>query len=65
MPPPEQQQQQGVAMPEVNTSLIVADDYVYEVTPPKDRKGLGKQDTQQGGMASQFEVVSSALDRNL
>lgn len=66
MPPEQpQQQKQEVAMPQVNPNLLVADDYVYEPRPPEKRKGLDKQETQQGGMSSQFEIVSSALNRNL
>jgi hypothetical protein len=65
MPEP-QQQAQAVAMPEVSTNLLAADDYVYEVKPmpakPFEEEG---QSQQQGGMSSQFEIVSSALNKNI
>lgn len=68
---PEQQQQQqgqqgqrGVAMPQVNTSMLAADDYVYEAKA-KEEKEDSSQNTQSGGMSNQFEIVSSALDRNV
>ena len=62
----QQQQSQGVAMPEVSTSLLAADDYVYEpkplpAKPFEDEKG---QSQQSGGMSSQFEIVSSPLGKN-
>ena len=66
MPEEQQNQQnQGAGMPQVNPNLLVADDYVYEPKPLEKRKGLDKQETAQGGMSSQFEIVSSALNRNL
>ena len=63
---PEQQQAQGVAMPEVTTTLLVADDYVYEPTVPAEKPFTEEGAPQQsGGMASQFSSVSSALNKNI
>jgi hypothetical protein len=66
MPEPQQQQQrqQGVAMPQVNPNMLVADDYVYEAKPVEEKEDTS-QNAQSGGMSSQFEIVSSALDRNI
>ena len=67
---PEQQQQQkqqgqqGVAMPQVNPHMLAGDDYVYEAKPREEKEDTSQQ-AQQGGMSSQFETVSSALDRNI
>jgi hypothetical protein len=56
----QQQQQRSVRMPQVRTSTV-DDDYVYELKPlPKKSFDTG-QSTQQGGMAPQFEMVSSPL----
>ena len=65
MPPPEQEQgqQQGVGMPQVNPNLLASDDYVYEMKPKEEKKDLSQQ-SQSGGMSSQFEIVSSGLNRN-
>ena len=64
------QQQQGVRMPEVNSNLAALDDYAYEMKPLPKRAfdqvgGASGQATQQGGMSSQFDVVSSALNKNI
>jgi hypothetical protein len=63
----DQQQQQGQqkpgvpGMPEVRTT-IVDDDYQYEIKPlPKKGPDQG-QNAQSGGMASQFEAVTSGID---
>jgi hypothetical protein len=71
----QQQQQggegQGIRMPEVNYSTAAQDDYAYETKPlPKrafDTIGgtSSGQQTQQGGMSSQFETVSSPLNKNI
>jgi hypothetical protein len=62
----QQQQQQPVAMPEVTTSLLSADDYVYEPKAPPGKEGEQEGQSQQsGGMASQFEIVSSPLNKNV
>ena len=66
---PEEQQQQGqqargVAMPQVNPNLLAGDDYAYEVKAKEEKEDLSQQ-AQQGGLSSQFEIVSSALDRNI
>jgi hypothetical protein len=63
--PEQQQKEQGAGMPQVDTTLLVADDYVYEPKPPEKREGKGGQQTQSGGMSNQFEIVSSALNKNL
>lgn len=65
MPPPEEQQQQQppVAMPQVNPNLLASDDYVYEMKPKEEKKDLSQQ-AASGGMSSQFEIVSSGLNRN-
>lgn len=60
---PEEQQQQGLAMPQVNPNMLAGDDYVYEMKP-KEKKADNSQQSGTGGMSSQFEIVSSPLDRN-
>jgi hypothetical protein len=67
MPPPEQPQQPGqpaVGMPQVNPNLLAGDDYVYEVKPRQD-KPVDASQAATGGMATKFEITSSALDRNI
>lgn len=66
MPEQQQQQSQGVAMPEVSTALLVSDDYAYEAKPlpPKPFEDAG-QNQGSGGMSSQFEIVSSPLNKNI
>lgn len=60
------QQQTAVKMPEVNSNLLAGDDYTYEPKPlPKKPFGDQGQETQAGGMSGQFEIVSSALNKNL
>ena len=53
-------------MPETSPFRLAQDDYVYQAKAPKkpfeQREGL---DSQSGGMGSQFEAVSSALDKNI
>lgn len=66
--PEEQQQQQAqpVKMPQVNLYAVAQDDYAYETKPlPKKSFAEQGQQTQSGGMSSQFEIVSSALNKNL
>jgi hypothetical protein len=65
MPPEQQQQAQGIAMPQVNTNLLSSDDYVYEPKPVEEKADTESQNTASGGMASQFSTVAPALDRNL
>ena len=66
MPEEEQQQKQAVAMPKVNTNLLAADDYIYESKPlPGKEEKIEAQNTQSGGMSSQFSIVSSPLDGNI
>ena len=70
MPEEQQQQQQeqttAVKMPQVNPNLLAGDDYVYEPKPlPKKPFGDQGQDTQAGGMAGQFDMVTSALNKNV
>ena len=55
--------QQGAGMPQVNPNLLAGDDYVYEMKPKEEKKDLSQQ-SQSGGMSSQFEIVSSGLNRN-
>ena len=68
---PPQQQTGGVRMPQVNYLLVTQDDYAYEMKPlPKrafDQIGgtTSGQQSASGGMSSQFDVVSSALNKNL
>ena len=64
-----EQQQQGQAkanMPQVNY-LSVADDYEYEIKMPP-RKPFDQQQgmaQQSGGMASQFDTVSSGVNNSV
>lgn len=70
---PEEEQQQGqqppgqgkVRMPQVNYNMLAGDDYAYEPKPLPAKPFEESQDQQQGGMASQFEIVSSQLNKNL
>jgi hypothetical protein len=63
----DQQQQQGQQKPGVPDmpqarSTIVDDDYAYEIKPlPKKGPDQG-QAAQSGGMASQFDAVTSGID---
>ena len=65
------QQQGAVRMPQVNYLMVAQDDYAYELKPlPKrafDQIGgtTAGQSSASGGMSSQFDVVSSALNKNL
>jgi hypothetical protein len=65
--PEEQKQQQAqvVAMPQINPNLLASDDYVYEPLPVEEKEEVESQATASGGMASQFQIVSPALDRNI
>ena len=61
-----EEQKQAIAMPQVNTNLLAGDDYVYESKPlPEKPFEDGGQAAQSGGMASQFSIVSSALNKNV
>jgi hypothetical protein len=65
------QQQSGARMPQVNYLMVTQDDYAYEMKPlPKrafDQIGgtTAGQSSASGGMSSQFDVVSSALNKNI
>jgi hypothetical protein len=59
-------QQPAFTMPEAQPFLIAQDDYVYEAKPPKKPfEDLEGRDEASGGMAGQFESVSSALNKNV
>lgn len=63
----QQQQQQGQRRPGVpnmpqSKSTTVDDDYAYEIKPlPKKGPDQG-QNAQAGGMAAQFDAVTSGID---
>lgn len=66
--PEEAQKEQRTAlqMPQVNPYLVSQDDYAYEAKPlPKKATDIESQQSQQGGMSNQFEIVSSQLNKNL
>ena len=66
MPEEQAGQKQAVAMPQVNTNLLAGDDYQYEPKPLPDKPfEEGGQAAASGGMASQFSIVSSALNKNI
>jgi len=61
-----QPQRQTLSMPQVNPYLVAQDDYTYESKPlPKKAFQPEGQQTQQGGMSNQFEIVTSQLNKNL
>ena len=67
----QQQEQEGaVRMPQVNYNMAASDDYSYELKPLPKRAfdqigGSAGQQTAQGGMSSQFDIVSSPLNKNV
>jgi hypothetical protein len=65
-PAEQQAEQPGFSFAESSPYRIAQDDYVYEAkAPPKPFEQKTGQDSQAGGMGSQFEIVSSALNKNV
>ena len=62
----EQSIQQQPKLPAVNYLSTAQDDYIYESRPlPKRVTDELARGQQSGGMASQFEIVSSGLNNNV
>lgn len=63
----EEQQQKAAAiqMPQINPYIVAQDDYAYEPKAKEEEPKPEGQQMQQGGMSSQFEIVSSALNKNI
>jgi hypothetical protein len=65
-PAEQQAEQPAFNFAQSSPYLIAQDDYVYEAkAPPKPFEQKTGQDSQAGGMGSQFEIVSSALNKNV